>query len=172
MDNLNYLGILDTAPEEPKEYDTYRDRNDKIWVYTNNNWELYQEFSGNINTGLTEYEINKMVVAQLPSLITEELLAPAKDVLVDFFDRYFNESEPYFMLLSNELRYYTVFHRVNKENTPIIEREVIECLQEQGVIQIIDFDNSGNNVECWIKNEKGTFMFLLFNYDWGVIECQ
>ena len=38
------------------------------------------------------------------------------------------------------------------------------------------FDNEmlevANDIECWIKNENGVFMFLLFNYDWGFITCQ
>lgn len=171
MDTINYLGILDTAPENPKEQDCYRDRQDQVWIYVDGEWKLYQDFTGNIDTGLTEYEINKMVVAQLPSMTTEEQLASAKDILIDYFDKEEYQTG-YFMLLNHELRYFTVFHRHFDDTAPLIEREIIDCLLEMGVIQMIDYDNSGNNIECWIKNEKGTFMFLLFNYDWGVLECQ
>ena len=53
-----------------------------------------------------------------------------------------------------------------------IEDLVIECLQDVGVIQQINFTEDEENVECWIKNENGVFMFMLFNYNWGIIECQ
>lgn len=75
------------------------------------------------------------------------------------------------MLLCNDIRYYTVFE-VCDEYEEKVEDIIIECLQNKGVIQQINYNEDKNAIECWIKNEDGVFMFLLFDYEWGVITCQ
>lgn len=75
------------------------------------------------------------------------------------------------MLLCNDIRYYTVFE-VCDEYEENVEDIVIECLQNKGVIQQINYNENESAIECWIKNEDGVFMFLLFDYEWGVITCQ
>ena len=123
-----------------------------------------------INLGLTEYDINKMVIIQLPSLITNEQLAASRKLIKQFTHTHILTTG-YYMLLCNDIHYYTVFE-VNEKNDEAIEDIVIECLQEIGVIQQINKNESGDALECWIKNNKGVFMFMLFNYDWGVVKCQ
>ena len=126
-----------------------------------------------INLGITEYEINKMIIAQLPSLISNEQLAPSRELIKNFTHQHSFTGNAYYMLLCNDLRYYTVFNvyenRPDEEN---VENVVIDCLQDMGVIQQINPTEDGKAIECWIKNDKGTFMFMLFRYDWGVIICQ
>ena len=75
------------------------------------------------------------------------------------------------MLLSNELNYYTLFD-VSEKYEEKAEDIVIECLQNIGVIQQINYNEDTTAIECWVKNKKGTFMLMLFNYDMGVIKCQ
>ena len=75
------------------------------------------------------------------------------------------------MLLCNELRYYTIFHVCN-EYDENVEDIILECLKNIGVIQQINKTEDGRAIECWVKNDKGTFMFMLFNYDEGVISCR
>ena len=123
-----------------------------------------------IDLGLTEYEINKMVVAQLPSLITEAQLRKGKELIKEFTHRHIT-SVGYYMLLGRDINYYTVFEVCN-EYEEKVEDIVIECLQNIGVIQYIDNSDDGLSVECWIKNDKGTFALYLFDYSEGVITCQ
>lgn len=84
-------------------------------------------------------------------------------------DNYFGDR--YFMLLCNDIHYYTVLH-LTEDNNEFAEDIVIECLQDVGVVQYIEYDNENQQVECWVKNENGVMLFMLFNYDWGVIECR
>ena len=111
-----------------------------------------------------------MVVGQLPSKISNGQLKESKKVLKQLKQESNNK---YFMLLCNDIHYYTVLHCIETdENCIEFYNLVIELLQDNGVIQMIEWMNTNHDaVECWIKNEKGTFMFLLFPYDWGVIEC-
>lgn len=124
-----------------------------------------------LNLGMTEYEINKMIVAQLPSLITEKQLSKGKELIKKFTHNYFPFTMGHYMLLCNDIHYYTVFE-VCDEYEEKVEDIILECLQNIGVIQQINYNENNTAIECWIKNEKGVFMFLLFSYDWGFITCQ
>ena len=171
-----YRGQQSTPPDNPKPGDWYEDDNGVKWVCSMDgaSWLKIDnsKLSNDLNTGLTEYELNKDVISQLPSLITPEQLAPAYEVLTKFFESNDNVNG-YFMLLCNDIRYYTVFERNQTCYTrDKIEDVVIECLQDVGAIQQINFTEDNMNVECWIKNEKGVFMFMLFNYNWGVVPCK
>lgn len=123
-----------------------------------------------LNLGLTEYDINKLVIMQLPSLISEQQLASSKKLIKEYTHNFIT-SVGYYMLLCNDIHYYTVFE-VCDEYEEKVEDLVIECLQNIGVIQQINRAENEDAIECWIKNENGVFMFMLFNYDWGVITCQ
>ena len=123
-----------------------------------------------INLGLTKYEINKMIVAQLPSLIKDSQLQTPRELIKEFTHRHIT-SVGYYMLLCNDIHYYTVFE-VCDEYEENVEDIVIECLQDKGVIQQINPSENNSALECWVKNENGVFMFLLFDYEWGVITCK
>lgn len=111
-----------------------------------------------------------MVIEQLPSKVTNGQLRESKDILKQLKQETGNK---YYMLLCNDIHYYTVLNIIDTDEDCIeFYNLVVELLQDNGVIQMINWMNDNHDtVECWIKNEKGTFMFLLFPYDWGVIEC-
>ena len=76
------------------------------------------------------------------------------------------------MLLCNDIHYYTVFNKVPTITNDRIDDVIIECVTNIGVLQQINENETHDAIEIWIKNEKGCFMFLLFDYDWGVVVCQ
>ena len=61
---------------------------------------------------------------------------------------------------------------VRGASTLCVENIILECLQNIGVIQQINKAENENAIECWVKNDKGVFMFMLFDYEWGVITCR
>lgn len=124
-----------------------------------------------LNLGMTEYEVNKLVIGQLPSLITESQLASGKALIKEFVHNYSPFTMGHYMLLCNELHHYTVFEVCN-EYEEKAEDIILEVLQNVGVIQQINKAENENAIECWIKNQNGVFMFMLFDYDWGFITCQ
>ena len=123
-----------------------------------------------LNLGMTEYDVNKLVVAQLPALITEKQLAPCREMIREYTHNHIT-SIGYYMLLCNDIHYYTVFE-VCDEYEEQVENIILECLQNIGVIQQINKAENENAIECWVKNDKGVFMFMLFDYEWGVITCR
>lgn len=129
--------------------------------------------SGSLDTGLTVYEINQQIFSKAP-VLTEEQIENKKDVIRHYAHTNKTDSN-YFMLLSNELHYYTLFYRKDRANNkyPLISDEVIECLKWLGAIVAIDYDSNSDCVECWIKDDENQAkMLLFFAYDDGVIECQ
>lgn len=120
-----------------------------------------------VNLGIIEYELNKMVVSQLPPMTNDEI--DKAHELIKNYTHSHNSLTGYYMLLSNELRYYTVFI-VNKNYDENVEDIVFECLNDMGTIKQINEAQDG--IECWIVNDDGCFMFMLFNYDWGIVTCR
>lgn len=77
----------------------------------------------------------------------------------------------YFMLLNNEIRYYTLFHKSANSNESFGD-VVKECVEGFGTIK--DVASVENNAfEIWVTDEKNeTYCFMLFDYTAGVIEVQ
>ena len=178
---ITNFGIIQTKEEFPDICQPgdilYCNEDNKTYVYVDEGlgkkygWEEMEiNPEAMINFGMTEYEINKMIVAQLPSMIKDAQIQPSKELIKDYTHRHIT-SVGYYMLLCNDIHYYTVFE-VCDEYEEKVEDIVIECLQYKGVIQQINYNEDETAIECWIKNEDGVFMFLLFNYDWGVITCK
>ena len=113
------------------------------------------------------YAMNKMLVAQLPELSKErkEVLSKAISELALIE----NGSFKYLMLLSNERKDYTVFalRGLNREEVSNkLAKEVIECLDERGIIKDFDIKKDANAIEIWVDDA----FYALFVYDLGVIE--
>lgn len=167
MDELDYLK---GAPENPTPGQYYKDDEGREWVCSadGTQWlEFKRNADGGIDTGLTQYDLNKMVVKQLPSKVTNGQLKDYKELL-----KQLGTQGTYFMLLCNEIHYYTVITHTNNHTQSTFYNTIIELLQERGEIKLIDWTTNKDAIECWIQNQDGVFMFMLFPYDWGIVECE
>lgn len=110
------------------------------------------------------YMLNQSLMEQQNTLTEEELLA-GKELIIEFFKRSPNK---YFMLLSHETRYYTIFNFLNKNKYNIISAgdEVMECLKNIGDTKSIEMVGDGSAVEIWVNSD----VHFLFPYDMGVVE--
>ena len=134
----------------------------KVYQYKNGEWVEYKSPDG---LTISLLELNSMAITQLAPLPNEEIIKAklAINKLV---------SLGYYMLLSNELKYYTVFN-FNKNYTkdnPRIADEVIACLQELGDIKSYEVNN--DNIEFWITKEDKSYPLYFFDYSGGVIKCR
>lgn len=112
------------------------------------------------------YEMSKQVVANLPVRSTTAELEPLKQILRKF------KHLGYYMLLCREENDYTVIRVRKAKNPDKFEDLIIELLQSRGDIKDIDYDTDKKSLECWIQKEDKVMMYKLFNYSWGVIECE
>lgn len=114
-------------------------------------------------------EINSQIISQLPALTEEQLTEKVKDIN-DWADTWI-WGDGYYMLLCNEVRYYTMFckpHAGEEIHFTSLGEAVIQCALVVGSIQQVDVDN--DKVEIWIKNKMtgDTNCYLLFDYSGGV----
>ena len=113
----------------------------------------------------------QLAVTQLPELI---ITPDERDAILDYV---VDTDNTYYMLLSNELHYYTVFSfdkaHQNPNDLPPIEDEVIACVQDLGIIKSIA-PNEDGVIEIWITDidAEKSYPLYFFKYDLGVIQCQ
>ena len=111
------------------------------------------------------YEINQAAVTGLPACGKGEL-----DSFKDTLTQWRQETDKgYYMLLSNDERYYTVIIPTGQGAT--FGSEVIECLASRGQIKSIELLEN-NSFECWVTHDNDSHVYYLFPYEEGVIECQ
>lgn len=117
----------------------------------------------------TLYEINKVAHQALPNLTKEELNNSA-----NYIKTFFEERTPdaqYWLLLSNENRYYTIFHK-NEDSFSFdnLTAEVLSIVSELGGVKNISRDTTDTALGFWVEYNGTCSLFLLFDYTMGVIE--
>jgi hypothetical protein len=126
-----------------------------------------EKTEGNLQMNL--YDINKQIISQLSSYSSEELVKAADETLRDYKN---DHPQKYYMLLCNELKYYTLF-AIEKGSEYKFENEVILCLQDfADEIKVIDRTEDQEAVEIWIVKDNETYVMYLFGYEKGVIVCE
>ena len=150
-------GQMSYSPETGRMYQ---------WVDTESNWKL---IDGDVNLGMTEYDLNKQIVGQLPVLEGEDL-ETARSTIKTFVEEI---NQEHYMLLCRELNYYTVFQMMSKSEANIVD-EVIACSDYIGYIKSIEKAEDKGAIEIWVTerdNDKETYVMYFFPYDAGVIKC-
>ena len=112
---------------------------------------------------LTKYEYEKQIAKSLPALDDYNLVIASKNI-AKFLDE--NKNAKYLMLLSDELRYYTIFNIDNKVKLiKGIAEDILRFLQRDsflggiGKLKLIEVNE--DHIEIWI----GETYFSLFVAD-------
>jgi hypothetical protein len=166
--NLKLLKTLPLRNEVSEDYSmAFVEDEQKVYQYKNGDWV---ECPGPSGLNMSLLELNSMVVTQLPKLSKKDI----EDIKSKIREYVSQQQFGFFMLLSNELKYYTVFdYTVNlvEQNIPLIEDEVIACLQELGTLKL--FDKTQDNAwEAWITKDDKSYPLYFFDYTKGVIQCR
>lgn len=121
--------------------------------------------SGTINTGLNLYELNQQIYANKPPLTSEQKQECAKDIKQWFTEQHTQT----FALVGYDFHYFTVFLESIDENNADFSSNVMECLDSIGAIK--DYEIKPDGIEFWIcpKEKEETYIFILFNYEQGVV---
>lgn len=121
-----------------------------------------------VNTGMSLYELNKQVMAQLPPQ-DEATMNHNWSVIGDWFGK---DKNRWFMLMCKERSDFTFIHITNSQFTKAVQ-ELKEVLEERGQILAIQYQHGEDAFEIWVKdkkNKKEVFMFMLFGADWMIVE--
>lgn len=157
---------------EPHEYENLTETLNKY------NKEQFEANNPNADGsfGISLYELNKQIVCTLPPLGEPEF-EKAEIEIADWLNQ---NIDSYYMLLSNEINYYTVFH-INVDSEAVVDmrvvaREILSIIKEfECPIFTIEVDTNG--VICvwakWFEEEdKYATCFYLFPYGRGVVEIE
>ena len=136
-------------PEEYEEYCKKKKNDDDVPV-----------------TGMSLYECNQMLMAKKPDILS------TKPLLEQWFE---DNPDEYFMLLNNELHYYTVFHQVTAtfgSYAKMINELLDVLIDDIKNIKSIEVDTNGA-LAIWSddwEDEGMPHCFYFFPYGRGVIE--
>ena len=147
--------------------------NGTIYKYENEHWNK-QEISVNKEASqkLTLYGLNKMIIPQMPSLTEEELTHKQKDIISFVMECLKNTGGKYFLLLSRDIGYYTLFNTQYSLAENSIADEIYECLESIGEIKSIEPTEDNDAIEIWVVDSNNNAEpFYLFDWTEGTIEC-
>jgi hypothetical protein len=162
MLQVTSLGIMHGLENREEGELCYVHNEKKMFKCVNGEWESVEAPKGELNMNV--YDMNKSIVAQLPDISKKDLEAGKKKI------NQVASNGRYFMLLCNELKYYTVFNII-PEGEEKIEDVLLECIDCFGAtIKSID-DTPEGALEIWIVKDKEAYAMYFFNYDGGVEIC-
>ena len=121
-----------------------------------------------LDLGMNLYDFNKQAMGQLPPLDPVEFNLITQRMVNDIYARA-KQDKPYWMLLNNERKDYTVFIPLTEEGTL---KELRPTLQNRGEVIDITKQEDGN-YEIWIRDPASSenFAYYLFDYSFGVIKA-
>ena len=117
-------------------------------------------------SGISLYQMNQMLVAQMPVMAIEKV----KDRGGKLLEQFYCSAHKYYMLLCRDYNYYTVFEQLRTGSGKPFVHEVLDIVQSIGDIYSIEINDDGI-LEFWIKPQDDNVprAFYLFPYDNGVI---
>lgn len=169
--NITYRDKNGNFITDPTEGEmAYSPETKQFYKYIDNKWEMIKP-GGELQ--FTTYDLNKQLIAQMENLENnEKAMLEAKKIIQTFGQDLKND---YYMLLCNDINYYTLFH---KEYDPMtwddlkpLADEVVDCVHDIGAIKSVEKTTDG--IEIWVQPiENEPMVMYLFSYDQGVIECR
>lgn len=157
--------VLFALPRIPKDNElAVCEDTQQVYVGKNGKWEP-MDAKSEVKVNL--YEINKTVMAQMKPLSLKQRLE-AVEIIKEFCGG--ATSDNYYMLLCNDLNYYTIFTIKNNNigSTPIAPT-VLKCAEDIGQIVSVEKNNNTNSVEIWVKDKDDAYCMIFFNYTAGVV---
>ena len=116
---------------------------------------------------MTLYELNKANYLNLPTL-RKESLNESTILIKNFITKHLGGK--YYMLLNNDLHYYTVFtYKSPLSTAEDMANELIDLAAELGDVKAIEVNDENDYIEVWIARDDDCDVYLFFNYDRGVI---
>lgn len=133
-----------------------------LYKWNGADWEV----QGHTGIDVSLFELNQGAMTSLPEY-TDEQISAAKSLIDEYCC---NNQGTFYMLLSNEQKYYTLFNITGNYDYPVVENEVVDCLRAVGTIKDVSL-NEQNVIECWVTIGDTSYVYYFFNYDKGVILC-
>ena len=145
----------------PEENEIIRNPEGEYLIWKDGAWNKINVEGSNISMDL--YDMNKQIIAQLPTLAEDEL--KEKKYSIDALNSKYNNE--YYMLYGKEISYFTLFKIIEPQ---YFSYEVIECLKNVGDIKAIDLTEDKDAIEAWVIADNEATCLYLFPYDLGIVQ--
>ena len=119
---------------------------------------------------MTKYDFDRMKYDKFPPLTKDQLDMYLSQIEL-YVEKAVKTSHVHFLLLSNELRYYTIFQLLEKEDIQTILNMLIETVEYLGDIIDVTFNEGFPCFWVKTKEDEQVHMFAFFDYEKGVIYC-
>lgn len=163
VSNLNSLNAL----QQHKEGEiAWVEDVEKFYVW-NDGWTVLDTKNTGVNLSL--YEVNKQVIAQMPTLSGADL--EAARLTLSHYVNGLDHSDDYYMLLCYDLRYFTMFARDQKYEENIVDA-IMDCLSYVGEVKSVEESADGQAIEIWVTKDEEAYVMYFFDYGRGVVLCQ
>lgn len=129
---------------------------------------------------MTLYELNQAGYAAMPKMAKSKV-ENAQSKICDWIESTLKNhggEDIYYMLLNNDLHYYTIFNwryldsrdGVSSSDSEDVVREIFSIVKDLGTLKSIELNDDGA-WEFWITSPDATTnVYCLFDYTRGVIE--
>lgn len=135
--------------------------------FQNGKWIPYiPEITGK-GPEISLYELNRSIMRTEPNYNSEQIQSFIKDI-----NNYHNEQKNiYYMMLSIENSYYTVFVNNPEDDSKIEGLGSAILAISLAIGPIIGHEICEDHVEIWLRHEKDdeAYIYMLFPYDGGVV---
>lgn len=114
------------------------------------------------------YELNRSIMREQPAYDAKQM----KQFIEDF-NKYADETaNTYYMLLSIETSYYTVFVHNSERENDLKDLGSALLAVSLAIGPIIGHDITEDHVEIWFRDKKDNeaYVYMLFPYDGGVVQ--
>lgn len=141
--------------------------NNKYYQKTNHSWKQYNvKIEGN-GPEISLYDLNQGAIAQMTPWTAEQI-----NNYIGTFNEYANNhiGENHFMLLSNQLKYYTVF--AYRDGTSSHFGDSVAEILNGLIVYDISYQEDQDSYEIWAKltdEDAAPEVFYLFPYERGVV---
>lgn len=168
--NKNYVGqlssfeVIEKLPNKSEE-EIYSTADNQFYIVRDN--KLVNITEGDNRPSATLYQLNQCMVGAL-NVVPQKII----DRKINIINNFLAKDNKYYMLLSNELRYYTLFVHTPEKIADNFGKTIFECLNIFGRVKYIECDEEIGTAEIWVQEEEDPYahVFYLFPYDTGVIE--
>ena len=167
-----YTGSLKTIMALPRpqqgEYALCTDDNTYYCYNEASGWTAIEP-EANSTVSLNLYDLNKQIMAQMPTL-ADEVIA-TKITLIDEFVK--DTLNCHYMMYGKEISYFTIFQRCF-DLTETVGEAVIDCLKNVGEIRSIELTENKDAIEIWVhisylEDPLDTCLYL-FPYDSAIVK--
>lgn len=166
IETVKTLEELNNKSDYTEGQQVFVNENNQVYQY-NDGWKPI-EVGTQLNMNL--YELNQQMVAQLEPL--DDFQLSAADQLINKFVK--DTKNKYYMVLCNELKYYTVFVIDNSDEAEAkVYQELYECLSHLGDVKSVEATKDNKAIEIWVHiTDENPHVFYLFGYDMGIVHCK